>query len=345
MKFKPKAVFLVSLTLILLLVAFSGVGYAEDKPVTIGITQIVEHPALNAVRDAVIEKVTSAGYERGEDVKFLLKNAQGDMNNAVSIAQTFKSEGVDYVVSIATPTSVAAAQVLKETPIVVSAVTNFVEAGLVESFEDYENPENNGNITGISDQVPVKAQFELIQQLVPSLESVGNIFNSGEANSAFLTKLARQVTDEMGIKLLEATASSSAEVSAAAQSLKGRVDAVWVSTDNTVVSALPVVSKMTKEEEIPLVVADPTSIKEGSLVGYGFDYYSHGLRAGDILLEVMGGKAPNEIPIQVMQAEDLTLALNMDYALEIDFEFPDQVLKQADQFILGDQVWVKQGSE
>ncbi|MBS3736714.1 MAG: ABC transporter substrate-binding protein [Candidatus Bipolaricaulota bacterium] len=344
MRASPKNILLTSLVLITLLFGLSGVGQAAEEPISIGITQIVEHPALNAVRDAVIDTVTSAGYERGEDVKFLLKNAQGDMNNAVSIAQTFKSEGVDYVVTIATPTSVAAAQVLKETPLVVSAVTNFVEAGLVESFEDYENPENNGNITGISDQVPVKAQFELIEQLVPSVEKVGNVFNSGEANSAFLTKLARQVTDEMGIDLVEATASSSAEVSAAAKSLRGRVDAVWISTDNTVVSALPVVSKMTKDEGIPLVVADPTSVKEGSIAGYGFDYYSHGLRAGDILLEVMGGKAPNEVPIQVMQAEDLTLALNMDYAREIDYRFPAEVLEQANQFILAGQLWTK-GSE
>lgn len=345
MRVSPKTVFITSFLLITLLVGISGLGYAEDKPMTIGITQIVEHPALNAVRDAVIDKVTSAGYERGEDVEFLLKNAQGDMNNAVSIAQTFKSEGVDYVVSIATPTSVAAAQVLKETPIVVSAVTNFVEAGLVENFDDYDNPEDNGNITGISDQVPVEAQFELIEQLVPSVESVGNIFNSGEANSAFLTELASQVVEDMDIKLEKATASSSAEVSAAAKSLKGRVDAVWVSTDNTVVSALPVVSDMTKEEGIPLVVADPTSIKEGSLAGYGFDYYSHGLKAGDILLEVIGGKAPNEIPIQVMKAEDLSLALNMDYAREIDYRFPEEVLEQADQFILAGQLWTKQTEE
>ena len=226
-----------------------------------------------------------------------------------------------------------------------SAVTNFVEAGLVESFENYENPEDNRNITGISDQVPVKAQFELIKKLVPSVEKVGNIFNSGEANSSFLTELARKATKEMGIKLVEATASSSAAVNSAAQSLKGRVDAIWISTDNTVVSALPVVSKVAKEEGIPLVVADPTSVKEGSLAGYGFDYYDHGLRAGDILLEAMGGKAPNEIPIQVMQAEDLSLALNLDYARGIDYQFPEEVLKMADQFVLNGEVWVKKGSE
>jgi len=334
-----KLTLFVSILLMVVLFIFSAVGIAQEKPIKIGITQIVEHPALDAVRDAVIDKVTEAGYTRGEDVVFVLKNAQGDMTNAISIAQTFKSEGVDYVVTIATPTSVAAAQVIKQTPIVVSAVTNFVEAGLVESFDNYENPENNGNITGISDQVPVEAQFELIKQLVPDVKKVGNIFNSGEANSAFLTKLARQVTKDMDMELIEATASSTAEVSAAAQSLEGRVDAVWISTDNTVVSALPIVSQVTTKDRIPLVVADPTSVAEGSLAGYGFDYYSHGLRAGDILLEVMGGRAPNEIPIQIMQPEDLTLALNMDYAKKIGYEFPDEVLSQASQIVLGGRTW------
>ncbi|SRR6056297_2199719 len=341
MRVSNKSILIILFSLTLSLIAFSVIGYSADKPVTIGITQIVEHPALNAVRDAVIDKVTAAGYKEGKDVKFLLKNAQGDMNNAISIAQTFKSEGVDYVVAIATPTSVAAAQVIKDIPIIVSAVTNFVEAGLVENRDAYENPENNGNITGISDQVPVRAQFELIKDLVPDLKAVGNIFNSGEANSVFLTKLAREVAKDMNIKLVEATASSSADVSPAAQSLKGRVDAVWVSTDNTVVSALPIVSQVTKEEKIPLVVADPTSVGEGSLAGYGFDYYSHGLKAGDILLEVMAGKAPNEIPIQIMQPEDLTLTLNLDYARSIGFTPPESVLEKASELVIVGETWTK----
>lgn len=331
---------LISALTVLVIFSVSIIGFADDGPVKIGITQIVEHPALNDVRDAVIEKVTEAGYERGEDVVFLLKNAQGDMTNATSIAQSFKSEGVDYVVAIATPTAIAAAQKIDDIPIIVSAVTNLVEAGLVESFDAYKNPENNGNITGISDQVPVKSQFELIKKMVPDVQKVGTIYNPGEANAVFLNKLARDATKEMGLKLIEATATNTAAVSAAAQSLQGRVDAVWISTDNTVVSALPVVSQITKKEEVPLVVADSTSVFEGSLAGYGFDYYVHGLRAGDILLEVMNGTPPNEVSIQIMKPEDLKLSLNLDYARQIDYKFPEEIFKQASELVGGGKTWV-----
>ncbi|MFP3953758.1 MAG: ABC transporter substrate-binding protein [Candidatus Acetothermia bacterium] len=340
MTFSAKKSFFISALLIITLVGTSIFGVAADKPIKVGITQIVEHPALNAVRDAVIDKVTEAGYERDTDVEFLLKNAQGDTTNATSIAQSFKSDGVDYVVTIATPTAIAAAQEIKETPIIVSAVTNLVEAGLVESFDAYKNPENNGNITGISDQVPVKAQFELIKKMVPDAKRVGTIYNPGEANAVFLNKLAKDAADELGLKLVEATASNTAAVNAAAQSLQGRIDAVWISTDNTVVSALPVVSKITKKEKVPLVVADPTSVFEGSLAGSGFDYYDHGLRAGEILLEVMDGTPPNEIPIQTMQVEDLMLSLNLDYAREIDYKFPEEVFNQATEMVGGGKTWV-----
>lgn len=340
MKLKSK---LYLLAVLLVCVLFSiGAVQAAEKPLKIGISQIVEHPALNAVRDGIIDELQAAGYARGEDVIFMLKSAQGDFSNAISISQTFQSEKADIVVAIATPTSQAAAQVIKDKPVVVSAVTNLVGAGLVESFDAYENPANNGNITGASDQIPVKEEFELIQELVPSVEKVGIIYNSGEANSVFLTKLARQACQDLDIKLVEATVTNSAEVNAAAQSLKGRVDAIWISTDNTVVSALPIVAEVAKEEQVPLVVGDPTSVTEGSLIGFGFDYYVHGRNTGKIVVQIIEGKQPNEIPIYVAKAEDLKLALNLDVAKDINFSFPEKVIDQADQVVFGGKVWIKQ---
>ena len=331
----------VALMVALLLPTF---GLSADKPVKIGITQLVSHPALNAVRNGVIDEVVAAGYKQGEDVTFSVKSAQAQMSTATSIAQTFKAENMDVVVSIATNTSTATAQVIKDIPIVVAAVTDFVEAKLVDSYEDYENPSDNGNITGISDQVPnpeqwVRDQFELIKELDPSIDTVANIYNPGEANSAFLTKKATKVTEDMDLKLIKVTATKTAEVSQAAQSIRGRADAIWVSTDNTVVSALPVVAGVAKDEEIPLLVADPTSITKGPLIGYGFDYYLHGRMAGEIVLRVLNGEKPNEIPIHTMDYEDLSLALSAETQHAINIDIPQSIIDKTDLLYYGEHIW------
>ncbi len=332
-------VVLVGLALVLGL--FFG-GAAAEKPVKIGIAQIVEHPALNAVRDAVMEVVKENGYEEGKDVEFLLRNAQGDFNNALSIAQTFKSQGVDIVVPIATPTAQAAAEVFSETPIVVSAVTNLVEAGLVDDYSNYENPENNGNITGVTDMTPVEKQIKLITDLRSGVEKIGIVYNSGEANSRYLNSIAEEVASDMGIEIVKATANKTSEVKLAADSLKGRVDAIWISTDNTVVSALPAVAGVARSENIPLVTADPTTIQDGPVAAFGWSYARHGRICGEVVVRVLEGEKPNEIPIHELEQteENISMALNLNVASEIDLEFPDSVQKQADRLFFGDRLWV-----
>ncbi|MFW6013204.1 MAG: ABC transporter substrate-binding protein, partial [Candidatus Bipolaricaulota bacterium] len=252
------------------------------------------------------------------------------------------SQNVDIVITIATNTSVAAKQVLDETPILVTAVTNFEIAGLVDSMEAYENPGDNENITGYSDQIPVKSQFELIREMVPNVEKVGNIYNAGEPNSSFLTELAEDACDEMGIELIKATVSNTSEVSQAAQSLRGRVDAIWISTDNTVVSGLGPVAQVAKKEKIPVVVADPTSVGKGALVGYGFDYYDHGRLAGQKLIQLLEGEKPNEIPIGIGAPEDQKLVLDLDQAEEMGFEFPSSVVEKANAIRYLGEMWKKQ---
>jgi len=314
---------------------------AAEKPIKIGISQIVEHPALNAVRDAVIDVVTESGMVQGEDVIFLTKNAQGSFSDAVSIAQTFKAQGVDIVVPIATPTAQAAVQVIKNKPIVVSAVTDFVQAGLVEDYESYDNPEDNGNVTGVTDMTPVREQLELLQKLNPELQKIGIVYNPGEANSKYLTGVANEEADKMGLEIVEATATNTSEVGMAAESLKGRVGGIWVSTDNTVVSALPVVAQVAWDEDIPLVTADPTTIELGPLAAFGWNYYRHGRLAGEVVLRIIRGERPNEIPIQKLEGmpETLKMALNLDTAREIGLDLPDETREQADQLVFGGRVW------
>ena len=283
---------------------------APEKKLTIGITQIVDHPALNAVRDGFIDEMTKQGYIKDEDVVYDIQDAQGDMATANTIAQKFVSEGVDLILSIATPTSQAAVNATTTIPIVFSAVTDPVGAGLVKNLENSGN-----NVTGISDLTPVRKQFELIKEMLPEAKAVGTIYNAAEANSILTNELAKDACADLGLKLIEATVSGSADVLLAARSLVGKVDAIYVSTDNATVSALDAVVQVTNENNIPLVLADPTTLEKGALVALGFNYYQHGQQTAPIVIKILKGAKPADIPVEF--AKNVELALNLDIAKQI----------------------------
>lgn len=306
-------------------------------PLKIGICKIVEHPALDAVEQGTIDALSAAGYERDVDVEYILSSAQGDFAVAISIAQNFQSQGVDLVVAIATPTAQAAVEVFRGTdiPVIYAAVTDPVGAELVLSATD---PSGNENVTGVSDMIPVAAHLRLLQDLVPGIAKVGMIYNPGEANSVTLTDMAVDAAVELGLEIVKATADSTANVPLAAQSLAGRVQALYVTTDNTVVSAIDSVLAVSEDAQIPFLVADPTSIGHATLAA-GFNYYDHGLTVGDVVLQVLSGTKPNEIPMTLQAKAEVHL--NLDLAASIGFEFPAAVIDQAAAIVYGGMTFSK----
>ena len=322
-----------NLSILLLVVALMIVGgvssLAGAQPLVIGVTQIVEHPALDAARDGFIAALEEAGYKEGEDVVYDLQNAQGDFTNAISIAQKFKDDKVDLIVAIATPTAQAALQVNQEIPIVINAVTDPVAANLAKSWESSGN-----NLTGMSDAAPNKQQVELIPLFLPEAKNVGTIYNAGEANSVVQIEVARETCKELGLNLIEVTVSNSSEVLMAAQSLAGRVEAIYIVTDNTVVSALESVIKVCNQEKIALILADPSTVDKGALASYGIDYYSLGKKSGEIAIQIIKGAKPSDIPIQtITDPKDLQFVVNLDTAKILGLSISEEILKDADKII------------
>ena len=330
---KMKLNLIKTMSILLLAIALMIVGgvslLAAAQPLVIGITQIVEHPALDAARDGFIAALEEAGFKEGEDVVYDLQNAQGDFTNAISIAQKFKDDKVDLIVAIATPTAQAALQVNKEIPIVINAVTDPVAASLAESWESSGN-----NLTGMSDAAPNKQQVELIPQFLPAAKNVGTIYNAGEANSVVQIEVAKETCKELGLNLIEVTVSNSSEVLMAAQSLAGRVEAIYIVTDNTVVSALESVINVCNRQKIALIVADPSSVDRGALASYGIDYFSLGKKSGEIALKIIKGAKPSDIPIQMItDPKDLQFVVNLDTAKIIGISVSDEIVKAADVVI------------
>jgi len=312
---------------LLVVCALSSVG----QPTVIGITQIVDHPALNAVRDGIIAVLREAGYIEGQNVRYVLANAQGDFSVAIAIAQNFQAQRVGLVVSIATPTSQAAVQVFQGTtvPVVFAAVTDPVRAGLTVF----------PNVTGASDMIDVAGDLALLKELVPGLRRVGMVYNPGEVNSAILTRMAQDAAPKLGLTIVTAAADGTAGVLPAAQSLVGRVDAVYVTTDNTVATALDAVVQVTSAAKIPFLMADPTSLERGALVCTGFDYSDHGRLVGAIVLRVLRGEKPDQITVTYQKGTQVWL--NLDAAQAMGFTFPKEILDRATGVLLGGERFVR----
>ena len=296
-----KITFLVFLGLLLIGLVLPATA---AEPIKIGIMQIVDHPALNASRDGVKDALQEVyGYVPDKDIIYDMQSAQNDVATANTIAHKFISDKVNVIVAIATPTSQAAANATKDIPIVFSAVTDPVSAGLVK---DLQKP--GGNVTGVSDMTPVDRQIEMLKYLFPNVKNLGTVYNAGEVNSVVTNDLAKKACEKNGMSLFEATVSTTADVAMATQSLVGKVDAIYVSTDNTVVSALETVIKVCQDKKIPLILADPTTLEKGATLALGFDYYLHGRQTGDIVARILKGEKPADIPVEF--AKRLVLKVN-----------------------------------
>ena len=317
-----------SLTTAILLVylsLFSSAFAAPPAKVLIGVSKIVSHPALDAVVKGLQDELAAAKVNATYDVQ----NANGDINAAASIATKFQSEKVALAVGVATPTSQALVNNLKGIPIVFAAVTDPVKAGLVSSLK-----KGDKNVTGVSDMTPVKQQIELLLK-IKKVKRLGHIYTSSEENAVVLAGIVKQACKELGIEFVETTVSKSSEVKQAVQAIIRRVDALYISTDNTVVSAMSSVSDVAMKARVPIMSADPSSAENYPvLAAWGFDYYKMGRATGKLVVQILKGKKPEQIPTQFMtRTSDIDLLINMDVARKLGLVIPKDILKSANKIV------------
>ena len=294
--------------------------------VTISVSQIVEHPALDAVRKGFQDDLEANGIT----AVYNLHNAQGSMATAQQIASQIIGENPDLILTIATPTSQAMAQALKkaphmkDTPMLFTAVTDPLAAGLVR---DLKRPA--GSITGVSDLLPVDKHMANVKKFFPNLKSLGVMYNAGEANSKATVQQIRSAGESMGVAVRSATVSKSADVYQAAQSLVGKVDVIFVPTDNTVVSALESAVKVCVKNRLPLFCADVDSVARGAVAAMGFDYYKHGRQTGAMARRILAGAAPGETSVETQKT--LQLHINLGYAEKMGIVVPQALIDSADK--------------
>ncbi len=276
----------------------------------IAITQYIEHVAADAVREGLLAELKEKGYTLTVDYE----NAQGSAATAGQIARKFVSLKPDVIVAITTPSAQAIVNAAgKNTiPIVFSAVTDPVGAGLVSSLKDHK-----GMVTGVMDAPPIKEQMGLIKTLLPNAKTIGVLYNPGDNGSVASLASIRQEAKAQGFAIIEATPVKSSDIQSAILLLVGKVDAIYVPLDNMVVSAMTSVSGMALKHNIPLFSADSGSVKDGAFACLGYSYVQTGHKTGKIVAEILEGTPPSEIPVASPETKDIFINRHVLEALKI----------------------------
>lgn len=306
---------LVGLAAVGLLVGCGNNSAETDSSVQkVGILQYMEHKSLDKAREGFIAELKDEGYEDGKNIKIDSLNSQGDQANLKSMSEKLVKEKSDVILTIATPAAISVATETTDIPIIFTAVTDAVSAGLVDS-----NEKPGKNITGTSDMVPIDKQTNLLLSIVPDAKTIGIIYNSSEENSVIQAKLAKEAIEKKGVKVKESTVTSTNDVQQVMTALAGEVDGVYIPTDNTLANTMETVGEIARNKKLPIVTGSAEDVKVGAVATYGLDYEKLGRQTGKLAVKILKGEAkPADLTVDTPTDLDLVVNEDMAKALGID---------------------------
>lgn len=308
-----------------LALTMSACASNDDAQKKVGIIQLTEHPALDQSYEGFMDALEDAGYTE-ENTTFEYKNASNDLSNCDTIAEKLINDNSDLIYAIATPAAQSVANKTTDIPIVIAAVTDPADSGLVES-----NEEPGTNVTGASDLTPVEEQIDLLQQLIPDAKKIAIMYCSSEDNSIFQANLAKKAAEKAGLETQEATVSDSNMIQQVTESLIGKVDAIYIPTDNLLAEGMTTVAQVANANNLPCIVGESGMVENGGLATYGIDYYELGKIAGKQAAKILDGDAkPETMPIEYLAKDKCTLTISSKVAEQLGITIPDELKEKAE---------------
>ena len=290
-----------------LFIILSLLSCKKTSQIKVGVLQLIEHNALDSAYKGFVDGLKEAGYEDGKNIIIDYQNAQGEQANCITIGQKFINDKSDLILAIATPAAQAIANMTKDIPILITAVTDPADSKLVA-----DNNVPGGNVTGTSDLTPVEAQIELLKEIIPNVKTVGLLYCSSEQNSVFQINIAKKKLDAMGIKYIDIAISNLNEIQQVIQNVIGKVEAIYTPTDNMIANGMATVALMTEPAKLPVICGEGGMTMLGGTATYGINYYELGKLTSTQAVSILkGDKKTSEMPIEYLQKFDLVVNTNM----------------------------------
>ncbi|EJF74637.1 ABC transporter substrate-binding protein [Bartonella alsatica] len=296
------------------------------KHIKIALTQIMAHPAADAVRKGIMDALAKDGYKQGENFELTFLSAQGNISTATQIARKFVGDKPDVIIAISTPSAQTMLAATRKIPIVFAAISDPIGAKIVSSLT-----KPGGNVTGTSDRIDIAESLRLLKEVKPDLKKLGYLYNASEANSVSTLKMLKDVADKIGIDVIPSSAPKPSDVQMATRALIGKVDVIFIPADNTVLSVLEGATKVTQEARIPLFTVDSNSMGRGPFMTQGVNFYDVGVDAGKLVVRILKGEKPGDIDI--VQAANNDIRIDMKAAKKVGIVIPKAVIERATKII------------
>lgn len=297
-------------------------GSAMANIAKVSVSQVVDHPDLNATRMGLLEGLRAKGYEPGKNLEFSYEMADGNPAQAAKIARELVSENPHVLVGIATPSSQALVSATRSIPIVFTAVTDPIGARLVKQLE-----QPGRNVTGLSDLSPIVQHVSLIKELLPEANSIGVVYNPAESNAVALVSLLKKASRDFGYELHTEKALTIDDVESKAESLAKRSDVIYALTDNTVASGVEGLIEAASQEGTPVVAGATSYVGKGAIAGLGLDYYDVGVQTADYVAAILNGQKPGKLSVKTAQSSQLVV--NLEAARELGVTVPNSIIERA----------------
>ena len=317
---KKLTALLLTLVMALSLTACGGNEANSDgeEKIKIGVLQQLEHVALDQAREGFIQALADNGFKDGENIVLDIQNAQADQSNLQTMADRLVNEENDVILAIATGAAQTVAGKTKDIPILITAVTDPVDAGLVNSME---NP--GTNVSGTSDASPMEEQIDLMLTLCPQVKTVGVLYTSSEDNSVLQVSQLRPILKAKNLEIVEQTVTNSNDVQQAAQSLVTKCDAIYIPTDNVLASSIALVASEANNAKIPVICGESGQVTGGGFATIGIDYFNLGYQTGEMAIRILNGEDVSTMAVETQK--DFAYTINGDVADILGITIPDNL--------------------
>lgn len=307
----------------------AGIKAIKGRTYKMGLTYFAPEEGLENTLNGLWQGLNELGFVKDSNLTVIAQHANGEMANLNPIHLNMDNLDVDLVLVTSTPGITAALSAVKKHPIVFTYSYTPLEAGAGKSFTDH-----NPNITGVGSFPPVEKTFDFILESFPNAKRIGTLYNSSEANSRKVTEDARAYAKKIGVELIETTVVNTSEVHQATSILCMRdIDVVWITGDNTALQSFHAISKVCKENNMPIVINDYDFMVKGAVAAVGISWYSTGFRTAKYVARVLNGESPALIPIE--NYVDELIGINTEVADKLGVNFPDKYLNPNNEALRG----------